>query len=726
MSTPASPTAPALFALEGSIPPRQIPAAYRATLGLTAFAMVLLPLAYLALIAAAGYGMYLWAIKGTFVFSGNGGGWIKLLVYLTPLFAGGVLVTFMVKPLFARSAKRSAPYTLDLAQHPELRDLIAAICAKVGAPMPVRVDLDCQVNASASLRRGLLSLGRRDLVLTIGLPLVQGLTTRQLAGVLAHEFGHFAQGAGMAFTYVIRSINHWFARVVFERDEWDRKLAEIAEGADFRLQLVIQSARGGVWISRKILHGLMLLGHAIACLQLRQMEYDADYYETQLVGSDDFAATGREIARLAAAGQIAFNELGSLWRTRQLVDDFSAFVVAKRAGIDPKQLAALEEQDLGGKTGWLDTHPSNRDRNAAAQRLALQGILRCEVPASAFFRDLPELARAVTRHFYRGQLELAFDDSALVPATAALDASKANAASHRARERLVGSVLDLTRPLVWREPDFAPPPALTPDTLAVALAGRRAELDRLRPAAERETVTYGSILEHVLLVEQGHALISAGVKVVPKVFNLAASDLAEAEQERAAHGQRLAAKAAELKPFESAFHAWIALVGQAARAEGVAPHLPAEAREDILRLSRALAALAPWFEQFPAWHRQQVALAAFFANHKLLGENHAAAQVFQGRFNAAAAVGETAIGLVGEAPYPLVGSGGTATAAAILRGALEGMDGAARLDVVLDTVATTYFRLVSLLAARGEALEQPALATGQAPNVPAPVPDATA
>lgn len=726
MSTPASPTAPALFTLEGSIPPRKIPAAYRLTLGLTAFALVLLPLAYLALIVAAGYGVYLWAIKGTFLFSGSGGGWIKLLLYLTPLFVGAVLVAFMIKPLFARSAKRTAPYTLDLAKYPELRDLIAAICVKVGAPMPVRVDLDCQVNASASLRRGLLSLGRRDLVLTIGLPLVQGLTTRQLAGVLAHEFGHFAQGAGMAFTYVIRSINHWFARVVFERDEWDQKLEESAEGADFRIQLVIQTARGGVWLSRKILHGLMLLGHVITCLQLRQMEYDADYYETHLVGSDDFTATGREIARLAAAGQVAFNELGSLWRTRQLVDDFSAFVVAKRAGFDAPLLARLEEQDLGGKTGWLDTHPSNRDRNAAAQRLALKGILRCDVPAAAFFPDLPELARTVTRHFYREQLELTFDDSALVATAAAQDVSKHSAASNTARERLVGAILDLTRPLVWHEADFAPPPDLTPESLAAALAAKRAELDRLRKAAEQEATTYGSILDHALLVEQGHALIAASVKVVPKVFHLAKSDLAEATQERTAQQQRLAAKAAELKPFESAVHAWISLVGQTARAEGVAPHLPDDARDDILRLTRALAALAPWFEQFPMWHRQQVALSAFFANHKGFANNNEAMQAFQSRFHDAAATGETAIALVGDAPYPLVGSSGTTTAAAILRGALEGVEGAARLNVVLDTVASTYFRLVSHLAARGEALEKPAVAKEQTSAVPAPAPPGTA
>ena len=55
------------------------------------------------------------------------------------------------------------------------------------------------------------------MVLLIGLPLAAGLSLRQFAGVLAHEFGHFSQGFGMRLTYVIRSINIWFMRVVYER-----------------------------------------------------------------------------------------------------------------------------------------------------------------------------------------------------------------------------------------------------------------------------------------------------------------------------------------------------------------------------------------------------------------------------------------------------------------------------------------------------------------------------
>ncbi|MEO8429753.1 MAG: M48 family metallopeptidase [Verrucomicrobiota bacterium] len=121
----------------------------------------------------------------------------------------------MVKPFFAAKARTPEPITLDPAKEPLLFAFVQKICGLVGAPVPCRIDVDCQVNASAGLRRGLWST---DLVLTIGLPLASGMDMRQFAGVLAHEFGHFAQGAGMRLTYIIRQINFWFAQVVYERD----------------------------------------------------------------------------------------------------------------------------------------------------------------------------------------------------------------------------------------------------------------------------------------------------------------------------------------------------------------------------------------------------------------------------------------------------------------------------------------------------------------------------
>src|SRR5262249_38928970 len=135
----------------------------------------------------------------------------------------------MVKPLLARSPKTGGGRTLQIGREPVLFAFVTRIARAVHAPEPKRIRVDCDVNASASFGSGLHGLFGRDLVLTIGLPLAGGLRVRQLAGVLAHGPGPFSQGAGMGFSYLIRSVNGWFVRVVYERDAWAQTLIDWCE-----------------------------------------------------------------------------------------------------------------------------------------------------------------------------------------------------------------------------------------------------------------------------------------------------------------------------------------------------------------------------------------------------------------------------------------------------------------------------------------------------------------
>lgn len=120
----------------------------------------------------------------------------------------------------------------------------------MGAPVPQNSDINCDVNVFASFRCGLLGFIGKDLNLTVGLPLVAELNLRQFAGVLTHEFGHFAQGTGMRFTYIIRSISFWFARVVYEKVSVDEMLNRVAEKSDIRIGIILLLAKLFVWINQ--------------------------------------------------------------------------------------------------------------------------------------------------------------------------------------------------------------------------------------------------------------------------------------------------------------------------------------------------------------------------------------------------------------------------------------------------------------------------------------------
>jgi len=258
VDAPSGVRAPAWFAFSGSIEPTRLSWSYRLGLAVVAVAMLILPLLYLGVIALAAAGIW-WHLAHNRWLLGSGSLiQFTFIAYATPAIAGGLVLLFMVKPVFVRPRTPQPPIEVTPSDEPVLFDFIAAICRHVGAPMPRRVQADCLINASASFDRGLRSFVRRDLVLTIGLPFAARLSVRELGGVLAHEFGHFAQGSVLRLTVVIRRVNGWFARVIYERDIWDWRVAEWSKHPDIRFKLLILLSQAGVLVSRLALRGLMV------------------------------------------------------------------------------------------------------------------------------------------------------------------------------------------------------------------------------------------------------------------------------------------------------------------------------------------------------------------------------------------------------------------------------------------------------------------------------------
>jgi Zn-dependent protease with chaperone function len=96
--------------------------------------------------------------------------------------------------IFPRGDRFTVPGSLLTAQeHPLLFEMIAKIASQVEQKMPDEVYLVLDVNAFVAERGGFMGFGRRR-VMGIGLPLLQQLTDKQIAAVLAHEFGHYYRG----------------------------------------------------------------------------------------------------------------------------------------------------------------------------------------------------------------------------------------------------------------------------------------------------------------------------------------------------------------------------------------------------------------------------------------------------------------------------------------------------------------------------------------------------
>ncbi len=446
---PAALEARVMAGFTGPIPRVRTSLVYRLGIVLVTAVMVILPLIYVGLIAAVAYGVY-WHLVNNVGILGTvrgRGAIFTFLIYVAPLVVGGILVVFMVKPLFAPPARRGRTRSLTRDSDPLLFKFVGRICETVRAPMPSRIDIDHQINASASFRRGLFSFLGSDLVLTIGMPLAGGLSLQQFAGVLAHEFGHFSQGAGMRLTYIIRAISNWFLRVVYQRDEWDEWLAGSTDGTDLRIAWILYLSQACVWLTRRILWVLMYVGHVVAGFMLRQMEFDADRYEARLAGSDTFAATVRQLHLLNLAQERAQSDFGFYFREGRLADNLPKLVLANARQMPAEAQSYINQAIAESQTGLFDTHPGDQDRIASAEAERAAGVFRSDLPATVLFRNFDAAARNVTWDFYCDVFEKPVPQSSLVPVEELLKRTDEEQVVAEARKRFFQGTFQFQRPL---------------------------------------------------------------------------------------------------------------------------------------------------------------------------------------------------------------------------------------------------------------------------------------
>lgn len=408
-------------AFSGGFVRGRVSVGYRLGMVLVLLALLILPLLYLALIAGMGW-LLVWHVQHDLVWiseaSGLGrrNGRAVLLagfLYLAVAVAGAICILFMMKPLFAPLPKQPPTVTLDPISQPALFALIHRICDLVGAPHPVVVEVDSRVNASASFRRGMASFFSHDLVLSIGMPLVAGLTARQFAGVLAHEFGHFAQGGGMRLNYVVRSINRWFARVVLERDGWDEKLDALCSREGFS-GLLGTVSRVMVGVCRKVMTLLMQLGGVISGFMSRQMEYDADAHGARVVGSREMEGALLQLGLLDHAETATVKSMLARLKDGELPDNVPGRIASQVLAMPEVVRKQVKSRGLAEDASWWSTHPALKDRKKKLEELAAPGVCSLDMPAEALMHDFAGLCKTVSLYWYDVELGLDLNEFKLV------------------------------------------------------------------------------------------------------------------------------------------------------------------------------------------------------------------------------------------------------------------------------------------------------------------------
>ncbi len=381
---------------------------YRGSMAGVAAMMFMLPVGYLLLILTCMLLLLAYVVFGIPYFMGGvfGRTWIGLVIFLVavaPAIAMGITLLFMIKPIFVKTRRQERKRELTRQDQPTLFALIDQVCEAADAPRPTRVEVNMELNASASLGDRMFSFLGDELVLTIGLPLFAALDAQQLAGVLAHEFGHFTQNAGMRATRVVRGVNGWFARLVYQRDVMDDLLEAAMMQTPTALGLIFALGQLFVWIARGILWCFLMVGHALSSALMRQMEFDADHFEIQLVGTDVFERTSRDMQRYSIAYQRGLEQAGNWLSKNWLVDDLTVLMRHFAPQVSRTDLQKLEQAE--DENVLLSTHPTSEQRIEKARTAAAAGVFHLGGPATALVHHFESLCQAVTCEFYREALD---------------------------------------------------------------------------------------------------------------------------------------------------------------------------------------------------------------------------------------------------------------------------------------------------------------------------------
>ncbi len=493
------------------IEPVPVPAHYRLGLLIVAVGMVMLPLAYAVMIVAVLYGLYAYVAYG--LDSGSFGNLMAWPLHLAVGFVGLVLVAFMIKPFFSGSYQQFKPRPIRKDQEPVLFAFIERLCAMMDVPFPKRIYVTCKANASAGFRRGMSSFFSHDLELMLGLPLVAGLELQQLAGVLAHELGHFAQGTAMRLTYVIRSVSYWFARVVYERDAWDvwlyRQTAD--PGVPLWVVVPIRLCQMMITLVRGILWLFMWISHGLASALMRQMEYDADRRQVRLVGAETFETCMWELIVLNVGHQKSLADLEESLREGRLADDLPGLVVVNRRDLPVHVIDPLRSQLASEKTSLFATHPAARDRVANARGELARPAFSSDLPAPALFRDFAALSKRVSLDFYRAVLGPRVTPEDLFPLTGVVERRDRTSNERDVLNRYFRDTVTALRPLVL---DTRPLTDVK-GTEALVAAARAAhqQVAEALPQMLRDGTDYQETFDKLLELQKAQAMTTAGFQL---------------------------------------------------------------------------------------------------------------------------------------------------------------------------------------------------------------------
>jgi hypothetical protein len=274
----------------------------------------------------------------------------------------------------------------------------------------------------------------------------------------------------------------------------------------------------------------MQVGNVIGSHLLRQMEFDADRYEIRLAGSEAFIQTSKQMQYLNASMQAAFNDLNEFYREGRLGDDLPQLIISRAAEIPPALVKAIDNHMATTSTGWLDTHPADKDRVAQAWQESAPGVFTVELPATNLLSDFTAQSKATTWEFYREIFGNKLDSNKLRPISEVVAKREHHQAARGALDRFFVGGWNIAEPVLASHDASRPP--TNPQAALKTLKQTRQQMEAIAEATLPYFEKLSDALGEAIAAKQLLICVRAGMKVTYNKKRLSMRDESQIKKQR--------------------------------------------------------------------------------------------------------------------------------------------------------------------------------------------------
>lgn len=472
----------------------------RLTFLLTALGIMIPAMLYLTAIGALGYTAWRYAGRGTRLFEVSDQGerlWnIADLAFVIPVAVCLLFLLTLLEPLLVHRPPPPAPRLLERGRNSVFFSFLERLARTVGAAVPKLIEVT--TDADLGLHRQPRRRGGR-LVLTLGLPLIAGLTLEQFAGLLTGEFTAFLRRPESFAVRFVRWVDDRFGQLLADcTDLQEKRKAGVGQlvgrvGLTPLVDLLLFLVFG---LTRALISLLVWITSRLRGFLEQELAKDASTNQEQLVGTSVAAATTLWASALRQAQRqvvLGFDE--SRFDASPPPDHLPAQVV----------LLALDEWAARGTSATSD--PKGEE--------GTQPKFRSTLPATVLFQDFNQQARRLTAEFYSGLKRPRFE---LEPFADFVERQNHLAREKQAAERFFGGAL-----LVERALPVAPALPADPRELpqqAAALAAARQKFTAALPNHRHLLTQFDRAASYRQAAREAQLLMSGGLTLEPQDFGL--------------------------------------------------------------------------------------------------------------------------------------------------------------------------------------------------------------